>query len=71
MMFQLLQLLSPKRKSSNNQCCNNSQLDNPNYPCFRPSNPWLCHHNFYPHNPFKPHHASAAATHTAGAKATT
>ena len=56
MMFQLLQLLSPKRKSSNNQCCNNSQLDNPNYPCFRPSNPLLCHHNFYPHNPFKPHH---------------
>ena len=58
MMFQLLQLLSPKRKSSNNQCCNNNQLDNPNYPCFRTSNPSLCHHNFYPHNPFKPHHCN-------------
>jgi hypothetical protein len=58
MIPQLLKLLSPKRKSSNNQCCNNSQLDYPNHPCFRPSNPSLCHHNFYPHNPFKPHHCS-------------
>ncbi len=42
----LLLLLSPKRKSNSFQCCNSSQLDNPNYPCYRPSNPLLCHHNF-------------------------
>ncbi len=53
MIPQLLKLLSPKHKSSNNQCCNNSQLDYPN-----PSNPSLCHHNFWPHHPFQPHHCN-------------
>ncbi len=55
MIPQLLKLLSPKCKSSNNQCCNNSQLDHPNHPCVCPSNPSLCYHNFWPHNPFQPH----------------
>jgi hypothetical protein len=63
-LHQLLLLLSPKCKSSNNQCCNNSQLDNPNHPCFCPSNPSLCHHNFNPHNPFKPHHCNRFKMHS-------
>ncbi len=58
MIPQLLKLLSPKRKSSNNQCCNNSQLDYPNHPCFRLSNTSLCHHNFWPHNLFQPYHCN-------------
>ncbi len=64
MIPQLLKLLSPKRKSSNSQCCNSSQLDNPNHLCFRPSNPSLCHHNFYPHNSFKPHHCNRHKVHS-------
>jgi hypothetical protein len=55
---QLLLLLSPKGKSSNSQCCNNSQLDNPNHLCFCPSNPSLCHHNVQRHNPFRAHHCN-------------
>ena len=58
MIPQLLKLLSPKRKSSNNQCCNNSQLDYPNHLCFRPSNPSLCYHNFWPHNLFQLYHCN-------------
>ncbi len=58
MIPQLLKCLSPKRKSRNNQCFNSSRLDYPNHPCFHPSNPSLCHHNFWPHNPFQPHHCN-------------
>jgi len=55
---QLLFLFCPSNNFKNSQCCNSSQLDYPNHPCFHPRNPSLCHHNFQRHNPFRPHNCN-------------